>query len=169
MTPSAEPDAVADWQLRAMRAGDLDAVMSLEPVLFGRGQWSRSTYEAELLFPSRAYVVATGSAPGYGAEGELLGYAGIDLSPEASVMTVGVAPAHQRRGIGRALMAYLLDQARGENCRQVHLEVRDTDTGAQRLYTSFGFEVIGRRRRYYHDADGLTMRLRLRNPAGPVG
>ncbi len=144
------------YALRPMTAGDLDAVVVLEPELFGRQAWSRSAYLGELDLPGRHYTVAVQTLTQ-----DVVGYAGIDLSPEAMVMTVGVAPAHQRRGLGRALMHDLLDAARAARSREVHLEVRADDAGAQALYESLGFETIGRRRGYYHGIDALTMRLRL--------
>ena len=153
--------STAAFAIRPMRPGDLDEVMDLEPVLFGAQAWSRSTYEEELSLPTRRYVVVD-------LEGEVAGYAGIDLAPEATVMTVGVAPRHQRRGLGRALMGELLDYARQAGCRHVHLEVRADDNGAQALYASLGFIPLDLRRGYYGDGDAITMRLRLAGP-GPVG
>ncbi len=144
-----------------MQHSDLDAVLDLEPQLFGTGAWSRSAYEAELAHPARRYVVVD-------QDGHLAGYAGIDLAPEATVMTVGVAPAYRRRGLARAMLHELLGLARAHGSTQVHLEVRADDAGAQALYASSGFTPVGRRRGYYQGTDALTMRLRLRGP-GPVG
>lgn len=147
------------------RAGeqDLDRIVELEPELFGADAWSRSTYETELTWPGRQYIVAT-------IEDRVVGYAGIDLSPEATVMTVGVDPGHRRQGLGRRLMTEILDAARAAGCREVHLEVRADDAGAQALYAGLGFERTGLRRRYYRSdgTDALTMRLRW-NRHGPRG
>ncbi|HLS14229.1 MAG TPA: GNAT family N-acetyltransferase, partial [Beutenbergiaceae bacterium] len=98
------------------------------------------------------------------------GYAGIDLSPEATIMTVGVDAQFRRRGLARQMMTALLAAAAEAGCRQVHLEVRADDTGAQQLYTGLGFEKLGIRRRYYRQdgADAVTMRLRWDRP-GPIG
>ncbi|MGC0142856.1 ribosomal protein S18-alanine N-acetyltransferase [Pseudactinotalea sp. Z1732] len=147
--------------IRPMVPADLDDVLDLEPVLFGTGAWNRATYETELAIPGRRYVVVERA-------GELGGYAGIDLAEQATIMTVGVAPAHRRRGLGRALTQALLDQAEAAGCAEVHLEVRADDPGAQALYASLGFGPVGRRRGYYQGTDALTMRLRLRGP-GPMG
>ena len=153
----------ASAALRPAGPQDLDRILEMEPVLFGADSWSRSTYEAELTWPGRHYVVVT-------VEDQVVGYAGIDLSPEATVMTVGVAPQFRRQGLGRRLMDQILDTARQAGCREVHLEVRADDAGAQALYTGLGFERIGRRRRYYRSdgADAVIMRLRW-NRQGPLG
>ena len=44
-------------------------------------------------------------------------------------------------------------------CASMTLEVRISNTVAQNLYTSMGFEVAGRRKKYYTDTgeDGLIM------------
>ena len=77
--------------------------------------------------------------------------------------TIGVDPAHQERGIGRALLRELLALADAQRAT-VFLEVR-TDNGAARaLYESEGFTVVGLRRRYYRPsgADAHTMRREAR-------
>ena len=51
----------------------------------------------------------------------------------------GVVPAWRRQGLGRALLAALLDQARVAGCRTVQLEVAAANRPAQRLYEAGGF------------------------------
>ncbi|MFC4554365.1 ribosomal protein S18-alanine N-acetyltransferase [Georgenia faecalis] len=157
--------AAGEVRLRALDHGDLDRVMELEPILFGRGAWSRGMYREELAAPDRYYVAAVDDA------GTVLGYAGLALADEASVMTVGVAPEHRRRGIGALLLADLLARARAAGCRRVFLEVRAGDAGAQRLYARAGFASIGVRRGYYapEGEDAVVMALELTRPPGPVG
>lgn len=152
--------------LRAMGPQDLDEVIALEPELFGAGAWSRGVYQEELSRTDRYYLVV--------ADPHVIGYAGLALGVEATVMTIGVAAAHRRQGHGRTMLTALLDKARVTGAESVFLEVRAHDGGAQALYTSFGFEVLGVRRGYYQPegADALVMRLVLRPPTpgpGPVG
>jgi ribosomal-protein-alanine N-acetyltransferase len=73
------------------------------------------------------------------------------------VHTIGVDPAYQGQGIGRRMLAELLNFAdRGV----VYLEVRTDNEAALALYRSMGFEQVGLRRRYYRvsGADAYTMR-----------
>ncbi|TDE97630.1 ribosomal-protein-alanine N-acetyltransferase [Occultella glacieicola] len=152
-----------------MSGADLDRVIELEPVLFGAGAWSRASYESELARSDRHYVVVE-TEPGL-----VVGYAGVALAPESTVMTIGVAPTHRRRGLARLMLAELIARARSVSAEAVFLEVRLHDEGAQALYRSFGFEALGVRRRYYQPegADALVMRLPLERPhrrgLGPVG
>jgi ribosomal-protein-alanine N-acetyltransferase len=94
---------------------------------------------------------------------ELVGYAGIArlgrTSPfEYEIHTIGVDPAYQRHGIGRAMMDRLL--AWTEPGSAVFLEVRTDNEPAITLYRSLGFGTVGVRKRYYRasGADAYTMR-----------
>lgn len=156
--PQVPPPAV----LRPLVPADLDRVMELEPILFGRGAWSRRAYDEELRTEGRTYVAAD-------AGGLLVGYAGLAGGDEAQVMTVGVDPAFRCRGIGAQLLDALLALAGEEGARSILLEVRAGDPVARRLYERAGFAEIGRRRRYYGSEDAVVMRLQLRRGPGPVG
>ena len=131
----------------------------------------------ELLFPgddpwtAQAFRDAVTSGQLYlGARvgGELVGYAGLAVvagppGAEAEVHTIGVDPAWQGHGIGRALLAQLLEAA-DQLRATVFLEVRTDNVAARTLYESCGFTVVGLRKRYYRPsgADANTMR---RDPA----
>lgn len=153
--------------MRPMVPEDVDAVMRLEPELFGSAAWSRGIFLEEVGRTDRYYVVVTD-------QGELIGYAGLATGLEATVMTIGVASAHRRQGHGRQMLAALLDRARHGQTESVFLEVRADDDGAQHLYRSFGFVPLGIRPGYYQPegADALVMQLPLQSPhrgPGPVG
>lgn len=80
---------------------------------------------------------------------------------EAHIATLAVHPAMRQRGIARQLLVHALRQAAREGCESALLEVRASNLPAQKLYESFGFEVVGRRPRYYQDnnEDALLMTL----------
>src|SRR5262249_5653069 len=108
---------------------------------------------------SRYYVVALRQAPPE-PDRDVLGYAGLAAySGEAHVLTLGVAPAEQRRGLGAALLRDLLAAAERAGAHQVFLDVRADNLVAQRLYARHGFVAIGLRRRYYQPSgtDAITM------------
>jgi len=76
------------------------------------------------------------------------------------VLTIGVSEDRWGQGIGTALMAGLLAEARRRGCAEVYLEVRVDNRRAQRLYRQLGFAQVGLRRGYYQPsgADALVMR-----------
>jgi ribosomal-protein-alanine N-acetyltransferase len=83
------------------------------------------------------------------------------LLDEGAIHNIAVSPACQRRGMARALLAEVLDVFARDGARRALLEVRASNTAAQRLYGSFGFELDGVRKNYYpsHGAreDALLM------------
>lgn len=139
--------------LRAVTPRDLDAVAELDADLFGPEAWSRPMHREEITHPWRRYLALL--------HGEtLIGWGGVLLGETAEILTIGVARAWQRRGLGAALLAALLDQAQEAGAREVFLEVRSDDDGARRLYEDAGFEGIGIRPNYYQASgkDALVMR-----------
>jgi ribosomal-protein-alanine N-acetyltransferase len=84
------------------------------------------------------------------------------LGEECEVLALGVVPARRRRGLGSALLAALVDEARRRGARALFLEVADDNTAARRLYAARGFVQVGRRANYYRRAAGLVDALVLR-------
>ncbi|MFP5204599.1 MAG: ribosomal protein S18-alanine N-acetyltransferase [Acidobacteriota bacterium] len=124
--------------------------------------WQESAYRNAIdpeLVPPRLALVATaretGAAVGFAVASLLAG--------EAELESIVIAAEWQRRGIGRLLLAELMDRLRRQNTRAVFLEVRASNHAALHLYRSFGFAETGRRARYYACPleDGVTMRLPL--------
>ncbi|MGB3139005.1 MAG: GNAT family N-acetyltransferase [Nodosilinea sp.] len=81
---------------------------------------------------------------------------------EAHITVLAIDPRYQRRGLGQWLLAnLLLDACGGQRVEQTGdralaratLEVRPSNSRAIALYESFGFESLGRRRRYYADGE----------------
>ncbi len=145
-----------EGQPRDITPADIPRILELEPVLFGAESWNRGMYREEFSLPDRAYR-------GIDAGGRLVAYGGVLLAETAQVLTIGVDPDHQRRGLGSLLLADLLAIAVAAGAGEVVLEVRATDRGAQRLYERHGFVAIARRRNYYQliGEDALVMRLTL--------
>jgi ribosomal-protein-alanine N-acetyltransferase len=169
-------DAVDGVVLDALTADDADRCAELEAILFpGDDPWSARAFREELR-AGHVYLAAR-------HDRLLVGYGGVALLParlgqqadvhgpaplrsvsEAEIHTIGVDPAWQGRGLGRALLDGLLAAADGIGAT-TYLEVRTDNAPAQGLYRATGFEVVGTRRRYYASgADAYTMR---RPPADP--
>jgi ribosomal protein S18 acetylase RimI-like enzyme len=61
----------------------------------------------------------------------------------ASVVEISVAPAHQGKGVGRALMLGSLCRLKGERVERVELAVTQVNVRAVGLYESLGFLTVG--------------------------
>jgi len=141
----------------ALRPADAARCAALEQVLFpGDEPWSADAFLEELRAGHPYLAARTG--------GLVVGYGGIAVvggapGAEAEIHTIGVDPAYQGRGIGRALLRGLLATADAMRAT-VFLEVR-TDNGAARsLYESEGFSVVAvpLRKNRHSGADAYTMR-----------
>ena len=138
-----------------MAVGDVPAVGGIDARAFGEGGWPESAFLAELRENrlARYFVVAEPGIPA------LLGYVGCWVLADAvHLVTIGVDPVYQRQGIGDLLVMRALDLALEAGVPAVTLECRASNDAAQSLYRKHGFEVVGRRRRYYADKeDALIM------------
>lgn len=76
------------------------------------------------------------------------------VPPEAEILTLAVAPAARRQGIGAGLVSALLSALAARGVTELFLEVADDNLAARALYRSFGFRETGRRRDYYARSDG---------------
>ncbi|HLY33436.1 MAG TPA: ribosomal protein S18-alanine N-acetyltransferase [Jatrophihabitantaceae bacterium] len=139
-----------------MRDEHVDALMPYERAMFGTEAWTASGYRTELADRRRRYYVAAEDA-----DGALLGWAGLLVIGEsAEILTVGVVPQARRRGIGRALLAELLAEARRRHAVEAFLEVRVDNDAARGMYAADGFAEVGIRPGYYDvgRVDAVVMR-----------
>ncbi|RRR76359.1 MAG: ribosomal-protein-alanine N-acetyltransferase [Candidatus Viridilinea halotolerans] len=90
----------------------------------------------------------------------IVGYGGVWLTvDDAHITTIAVDPVYRGQGIGELLLNALIDHAYDLGAHQITLEVRISNTSAQRLYLKYGFQPGGTRPRYYTDnsEDALIM------------
>lgn len=172
-----------------MRLDDIDAVLDIDRLSFPL-PWSASSYRYELTQNSHSYFFVAladqSGAPGHRSgwrvrlstllkgSGEpavpprlVVGYAGFwYIVDEAHISTIAVHPDWRGQGVGEQLLVGVLERALDLQAVRSTLEVRVTNTRAQNLYRKYGFEEVGRRRRYYRDngEDALLMTAEL--PAG---
>ena len=157
---------MASLSLERMRAEDLDEVLAIERASFSM-PWSRGAflYEMQQNRVARCWV-------GRDEAARVAGYVCLwEVSDEVHITNIAVRPDLRRRGIARALLGAVLDDARGRRYKIVVLEVRPSNQHAVSLYESFGFRVVGRRRGYYYDTgeDALVMETRLPTVAPAAG
>jgi ribosomal-protein-alanine N-acetyltransferase len=98
--------------------------------------------------------------PTHPATEYLTGFIGLwFMLDECHVVTVAVREDQRRRGIGELLIITAIDLALMKDQEVLTLECRVSNTGAQALYTKYGFQNVGVRRRYYTDnnEDALIM------------
>jgi GNAT superfamily N-acetyltransferase len=76
--------------------------------------------------------IFSGEDPGFGY-----------VAPDIPELSIAVAPANRGQGVGRALIAALVERARAEGIAALSLSVEDGNA-AMRLYDEIGFRPAGR-------------------------
>lgn len=95
--------------------------------------------------------------------GFLLGSLAAD---EGEILSLGVDVQYQRLGIASELLSAFLKKLKDESVKRVFLEVGVDNIAAKMLYKKYGFEVVGRRKKYYERSmgsfiDAMIMSLSL--------
>ena len=117
------------------------------------GLWTSDHWERELSDPQRICIGIAASAD------TLLAMAcGWVVLDELQITVLAVDPEQRRRGLGRAVLQKLLVDASNAGVRQAILDVAEDNLAANSLYSSFGFQTIGRRARYYRDGKDALIR-----------
>ena len=79
------------------------------------------------------------------------------MAAEAEILTLGVAPELQQRGIGRMLVEGFKRAARRAESKRMFLEVAADNAAAMALYTRLGFAEQRRRKAYYAREGGAAV------------
>lgn len=144
------------YALRRATLLDVRALHRLEAVIFPRDAYPYPDLALMFLWPGIINLKIT--TP----DGAMAAFASCSrgLAPGRGwIVTLGVAPAHQQRGLG----GYLLDVCEKRLKRPVVLlTVREGNTPAVRLYQRAGYKTIERKWGYYRDGEtGLVMEKRI--------
>ncbi len=137
-------------EFRPLQFADVPVVVELERQIYPQ-PWSEGIFRDELSRDDRVYVAAV-------ADGEIIGFAGLMLvDVDAHVTTLAVLPQKRQAGLGTRLLLQLIAAGLERGAHNLTLEVRATNTGAQRLYEKFGMATVGVRKHYYRDDDAVIM------------
>ena len=139
--------------IEPMNASHVPQIAQLEKRCFS-DPWSEKSIASELENPLSVWLVDVDG-------GQLIGYVGSQtVLGETDMMNLAVAPEARRQGTGRALVLALVDALTEKGSHSLMLEVRVSNTPAQKLYESLGFSQVGRRPKYYVNPreDALILR-----------
>ena len=139
-------------RVRPMTRADLPDVLAIERASFAL-PWSEQLFDEEIDRRDRAWRVAE-------RDGAVVGFGGIWLADDgAHLLDLAVAPGARGDGVARELLWALADSAAAVGVGRMTLEVAVSNTAALSLYRSAGFDVVGRRVRYYAETgeDALVL------------
>ncbi|MEC5216222.1 ribosomal-protein-alanine N-acetyltransferase [Actimicrobium sp. GrIS 1.19] len=153
------PEFALPLHFAVMEVADLPAVMAIEDDVYPH-PWTRGNFLDSLKSGYQTWVLRD-------ADGALLGYFLLMLSvDEAHLLNISVRGDLHGHGLGRYLLAKVIDVANENILSSVLLEVRPTNRRALAVYERFGFIRIGVRKKYYPAAagqreDAIVMRFSL--------
>lgn len=141
--------------VRLMTEKDLDQVMAIETQSFPN-PWRRSFFASDIFRPDALCIVAEDNS---GVIGYLVAWG----REEVHIANIAVAAAFRRQGIGTRLMEAALQFARHQGAKNVYLEVRASNTAAQKFYRKFDFIPTYTRRGYYENGeDAIVMEREIK-------
>ncbi|UFT99836.1 ribosomal protein S18-alanine N-acetyltransferase [Radiobacillus kanasensis] len=144
--------------IRKMVLEDIDQVVDIEQQSFAT-PWPRDIFFNELTNNQYAnYFVVE-------VDGLVVGYCGLwVVIDDAQITNIAILPSHRGQSYGKALFQHVMHKATALGALRLSLEVRLSNTVAQRMYRSFGLVPGGIRKSYYTDnnEDALVMWVNLR-------
>jgi ribosomal-protein-alanine N-acetyltransferase len=142
--------------IRPIETRDSPFVMAIQSACPEIAQWTTRDYAR----------VVQGDMTGWVAEeiSEVDGFiVARRVASDLEILNFAVRPDWRNRGVGGALLRQALDWGATFQAEKAFLEVRASNLAALRFYEHNGFEMTGRRVRYYvapiEDALVLTARL----------
>jgi ribosomal-protein-alanine N-acetyltransferase len=140
-----------DFPIRPATEADLQAIADIEHAVFS-DPWPIGAFRKSLA------GLLTVAVSGDRVVGYLAAHHAADMG---EILNVAVHPEYRRLGIGEALVEDGLWRLAGAGIGLVFLEVRESNSAAQKLYEGMGFERVGKRRGYYRAPveDAVVMRI----------
>ncbi|MDF2210679.1 MAG: ribosomal protein S18-alanine N-acetyltransferase [Arthrospira platensis PCC 7345] len=169
------PASVTILQLKLLTPDLLPAVVELDRLCLG-GLWNQSGYQRELNSANSDLVIWTHPTYGQPLSGLQTISVEVPQTPpppvigigclwaivdEAHITLLAIHPDYRRLGLGSNLLRALLQLAQQRGLSHATLEVKASNDIALSLYQKFGFQIAGRRNKYYADTgeDALILWL----------
>ena len=138
--------------IRDMQEDDIPPVLEIERISF-------STPCTEHFFLNEIYTKNAFSQVAVFEE-NVIGYVCANyLLHESHILNLAVQLDFRRQGVATILMNEAIRELKKKGCAFMYLEVRVSNTGAQKFYELFGFKRESIRKNYYDnpDEDALLM------------
>ncbi len=126
---------------RPMSEMDLEHVMEIEKSVYDF-PWSVGIFQDCLSVGYCCWILEQDdNVSGYGIMSVLAG--------EAHILNLCIQPELQNNGLGKEMIAYLIDLAKVHDADVMFLEVRPSNSQAIKIYERSGFDEVGNRKDYY--------------------
>ncbi|QFJ54694.1 ribosomal protein S18-alanine N-acetyltransferase [Pseudobutyrivibrio xylanivorans] len=142
------------FDFRYATESDIEQIVAIEEEAMSN-PWNAVAYQ-EAISSDHAFIIVAEDS------GTIAGFAVFYLTaPESELPDIVVSEEYRGHGIGKKLLAHSIEELKSKGIDIIFLEVRVSNTPARHLYTSLGFEEIGRRKYFYSNPveDAICMRL----------
>ncbi len=148
--------------IRPATVEDIPALISISLESETAAHWTEVQFRNALIGPHpRRTVLAL-------VESGVLGFvAAVEIAGEWELENIVVAASERRKGFAERLMTALLGEIQNSGGNVIHLEVRESNFPARKLYEKWGFQQVGKRSKYYHSPveDAVLYRKNLDSAA----
>lgn len=146
------------FQVRRLRAADLDRIQEIEDASFGKDAYDRKLLAEYWHNCGDLFLMAV-------RRNRICGYALTCTRADArsaEVISIAIDPAARRMGAASVLLASTIRRLRRRGIARLHLMVKVTNYEARRFYEKWGFARVRRVKKYYEDGeDGIRMSVEL--------
>lgn len=143
--------------IRKMELDDVDEAMKVDAASFS-SPWPKEIFEQEIEKNDHAhYFVAV-------LDQVIIGYVGLwIIMDDAQITNIAIHPKYRGKKLGEKLFQFSCQHALYMGVKRLSLEVRVSNTIAQKMYRKFGLIPGGIRKNYYTDngEDAVIMWVNL--------
>ncbi len=132
---------------------DIELILAVQKDSFNDG-WNRNMLQS-------AFNEGRFYAYGIYLDEKVKGIISYSLSLDsADIEGVVVISSERKKGYGKSLLAFALNDIKQKGVDRVFLEVRESNFTAISLYQSLGFNKISVRKKYYSDGENAVVMLK---------
>lgn len=144
---------------RNARKDDIDNILEIEKLSFP-SPWGRIAFECEiskLLTGAGIFQVA------YNEENDkICGYICANIVIDyIHILNLAVGPEYRKKGIAGEFIKRIEIEALKRKIYGITLEVRESNFAAINLYRKFGFDIKGKREKYYENKDNALIMWKI--------
>ncbi len=131
-------------QIRRSIPSDAKEIAELEKEIFS-DPWSEDSVNSTIITEGAMCYTALSC-------GNIIAYIiARQIPPEGEIYRIAVKPEERQHGVAYRLLDYAVKTEIRRGLEVLFLEVREHNTPARNLYSSYGFREIGIRKNYYKD------------------
>jgi ribosomal-protein-alanine N-acetyltransferase len=158
-------DYTRAMSLRPAVQDDLPQVMEIERESYPE-PWTEKHFQQELTTPYARFLVLTDDE----TDSIVMGYLVYWVQAEGvSLLNIAVAQKWRRLGLGRIILATLINEAVREEIPRVILEVRESNTAAIHFYENIGFARTHTRPAFYSNGEtAIVMEIKTSDITTPL-